>query len=253
MQIIYVIFSRLKETTIHRTIQKEIDTTRSCLLSLKTMIPVVSIVGRSGSGKTTLLEKVVGELTKRGYRVGTIKHDVHGFEIDHEGKDSWRHKRAGAMTVVLSSGEKFAVIKDVDVEWKPECLVSAFLSDMDIVITEGYKRAGFPKIEVIRKARSTKPVCTKTKDLLAIVSDIKIRSSIPRFDLNDFKGVVDLLEERFLSGRERRKLSLFVDNREIPLKPFIEGLLVDGIAGMIKNLKDCADPSRIEIRIDLRA
>jgi len=74
---------------------------------------MVSIVGKSGSGKTTLLEKVVAELTKRGYRVGTIKHDVHGFEIDHEGKDSWRHKMAGAKTVALSSPDRVAVIKDV--------------------------------------------------------------------------------------------------------------------------------------------
>ena len=70
------------------------------------MGPIVSIVGKSGSGKTTLLEKVVAELTKRGYNVGTIKHDVHGFEIDYEGKDSWRHKKAGAKTVVLSSPDK---------------------------------------------------------------------------------------------------------------------------------------------------
>ncbi|OGQ40569.1 MAG: molybdopterin-guanine dinucleotide biosynthesis protein B, partial [Deltaproteobacteria bacterium RIFCSPLOWO2_01_FULL_42_9] len=83
---------------------------------------MVSIVGKSGSGKTTLLEKVVAELTKRGYRVGTIKHDVHGFEIDHEGKDSWRHKMAGAKTVVLSSPDRVAVIKDVDEEWLPDKL-----------------------------------------------------------------------------------------------------------------------------------
>ena len=66
------------------------------------MPPIVSIVGKSDSGKTTLLEKLVAAIRSRGYRVGTIKHDTHGFDIDHEGKDSWRHKKAGARTVVLS-------------------------------------------------------------------------------------------------------------------------------------------------------
>jgi molybdopterin-guanine dinucleotide biosynthesis protein B len=91
------------------------------------MVPIVSIVGKSGSGKTTLLEKVIKELTHRGYTVGVLKHDAHGFEIDHEGKDSWRHKKAGASTVALSSPEKFAVIKDVLTEWFPERIIDAYL------------------------------------------------------------------------------------------------------------------------------
>ena len=78
------------------------------------MIPIVSIVGKSDSGKTTLIEKLLPELGRRGYRVATVKHDVHGFEVDREGKDSWRHKKAGAHTVVISSPLKVAVIRDVD-------------------------------------------------------------------------------------------------------------------------------------------
>ena len=68
------------------------------------MAPIISIIGKSGSGKTTLLEMVISELTRRGYSVGILKHDAHGFEIDHEGKDSWRHKQAGASVVALASG-----------------------------------------------------------------------------------------------------------------------------------------------------
>ena len=78
------------------------------------MIPVVSIVGKSDAGKTTLIEKLIPELVRRGYRVATVKHDVHGFDVDREGKDSWRHKQAGAHTVVISSPEKLALIRDVD-------------------------------------------------------------------------------------------------------------------------------------------
>ena len=78
------------------------------------MIPIVSIVGKSDIGKTTLIEKLLPELTGRGYRVATVKHDVHGFEVDREGKDSWRHKKAGAHTVVISSPQKIALIRDVE-------------------------------------------------------------------------------------------------------------------------------------------
>src|SRR3990167_5491047 len=77
-------------------------------------IPVVSIVGKSDTGKTTLIEKIIPELTRRGYLVATIKHDVHGFEMDREGKDSWRHKQAGARTTVLSSPWRVAVVADVE-------------------------------------------------------------------------------------------------------------------------------------------
>jgi molybdopterin-guanine dinucleotide biosynthesis protein B len=78
------------------------------------MIPIVSIVGKSDSGKTTLLEKLVAELKSRGFRVGTIKHDAHSFEIDHEGKDSWRHKKAGASVSIISSAEKIGMVLDSD-------------------------------------------------------------------------------------------------------------------------------------------
>ncbi|HHL39271.1 MAG TPA: molybdopterin-guanine dinucleotide biosynthesis protein B [Deltaproteobacteria bacterium] len=216
------------------------------------MVPVVAIVGVSGSGKTTLVEKVVAELTERGYRVGTLKHDVHGFDMDCEGKDSWRHKQAGAEAVVLSAPGKVALIKDVDGDLAPRLLASTYHSDMDIVIAEGFKRAPIPKIEVIRKACSMKPVCAKDRNLIAYVSDIRLRGRIPRYDLDDGGGVADLIEERFLSGPEAPEsqgISLIVDGRRVTLKPFIAGLLRDAVAGMTRNLKGCEDPTIIELRI----
>ena len=78
------------------------------------MPPIISIVGKSDSGKTTLLEKLIAEIKNRGYHIGTIKHDTHGFDIDREGKDTWRHKKAGASTVAISSPTKVAIIKDIN-------------------------------------------------------------------------------------------------------------------------------------------
>lgn len=215
------------------------------------MGPIVSIVGKSGSGKTTLLEKVVAELTKRGYNVGTIKHDVHGFEIDYEGKDSWRHKKAGARTVVLSSPDKLAVIKDVDEEWNPFLLASSFVNDTDIIITEGYKKADYPKIEVIRKAKSTKSICRKDKNLIAVASDIRFKcKDTPCVDINDAKGIANLIEKRFLQKEaSREKTYLMVNGKRVSLKPFIDKLLAEAVKGMIESLKGCKNPKDIEIRI----
>lgn len=213
------------------------------------MVPVVSIVGRSGSGKTTLLEKVIKELTRKGYTVGVLKHDAHGFEIDHAGKDSWRHKKAGAVAVALSCPEKFAVIKDVDEEWAPERIISSYLNDADVVITEGYKKASFPKIEVVRKALSSKPVCAKDKKLLAFASDLKLKGTAPLYGLNDFRGIAGLIEKEIIKKHRSGAVSLIVNGKPVTLKPFIENLIKDGVTGMIKSLKGCSDAALIELRI----
>lgn len=101
------------------------------------MIPIVSIVGKSDSGKTTLIEKLIPELNRKGYRVATVKHDVHGFEVDREGKDSWRHRRAGSYSTVLSSPRQLAIIRDMDHDASLEEIRDRFIRDVDIIITEG--------------------------------------------------------------------------------------------------------------------
>src|SRR4030042_3390165 len=123
------------------------------------MIPIVSIVGKSDSGKTTLIEKLLPELGRRGYRVATVKHDVHGFEVDREGKDSWRHKKAGAHTVVLSSPQKVAVIRDVERDLTLEEIREKFIRDVDLILSEGYKNDVQPKIEGFRKGKYKDLLC----------------------------------------------------------------------------------------------
>lgn len=212
--------------------------------------PVVSIVGTSGSGKTTLLEKVVGELVGKGYSVGTIKHDAHGFELDREGKDSWRHKKAGAKTVVLSSPGKLAVIKDIRGEWPPERIASSFFPDADIVITEGYKKGPFPKIEVIRKANKKKPVCLKDKGLIAIATDTGIKAvNVPVYPLGGHKPIARLIEKIFLRRKSGAGLCLMADGKVVALKPFIDAMLKEAVIGMVKSLKHCSKAREIEIRV----
>jgi molybdopterin-guanine dinucleotide biosynthesis protein B len=162
------------------------------------MPPIVSIVGNSDAGKTTLLEKLIAELTARGYRVGTVKHDVHGFDIDHQGKDSWRHKQAGAHTVVISSPVKVAVVKDAETEETLDSLTSKYFQDADLILTEGYKKEDKPKIEVFRRQVHESPLFGGDEHLAALVSDTSVDLGVPCFDPDDTTGLADFVENRFL-------------------------------------------------------
>ena len=161
----------------------------------------ISIVGKQNSGKTTLIEKLIKELIKRGYRVGTIKHNIHGFEIDHRGKDSYRHKKAGAAAVVISSAKQLALVKDIDNELTIDEIKKAYLSDMDIILTEGYKKEKKPKIEIYRKeAGHGELLCQNDSNLIALVvnDDSKRVDNVPIVDLDDILGLVNLIETKYL-------------------------------------------------------
>ena len=162
-----------------------------------TLPPVISVVGKSGSGKTVFLEKLISVLKNRGLKIGMIKHDPHGFEIDTPGKDSWRHAQAGSDMVVLSSPQRLALIKRQDEEMTLDALVSTYLQDMDLVITEGYKTGPKKKIEVSRRERS-QDLVSPAQDLIAIVTDQSFDLPVPHFGLDDAEAVADLLEEEVL-------------------------------------------------------
>ncbi|KAF0219061.1 MAG: molybdopterin-guanine dinucleotide biosynthesis MobA-MobB fusion [Geobacteraceae bacterium] len=162
---------------------------------------VVSFVAKSGTGKTTLLEKVIVELKSRGYRVGAIKHDAHRFDIDHPGKDSYRITAAGADTMVISSPEKLAVVKKHAASPPVEQLVATYCADVDIVLTEGFKKSGLPKIEVHRRERSATLLCRGEEhdsSLIAVASDEPLDLDVPVFDINDATGIADFIERQFL-------------------------------------------------------
>ena len=166
--------------------------------------PVVSLVGKSGVGKTTALERIIGELKQRGYRVGTIKHDTHGFDVDKPGKDSWRHARAGSDVVVISGPRKMVLIRQLEREM-PVDEVLSLMGDLDLVITEGYKTGNKPKIEVTRMERGTELLC-EASELIGLLADYEVEMPVPQFALDDAAGVVDLLEDLYLHGLEEAGL-----------------------------------------------
>ena len=214
------------------------------------MIPIISVVGKSDIGKTTLIEKLLPELTRRGYRIATVKHDIHGFEVDREGKDSWRHKQAGAHTVVISSPQKVALIRDVEKDLTLEEIREKFIQDVDLILSEGYKKDTQPKIEVFRKGKYKELLCTKEDNLIAIASDQTFDIGVSCFFLDDVKGLADFIEKKFLTQNERKEVTLKVNGKTIPLNPFVKGFLSATVKGMLTSLKGCDSPTQIEIRIE---
>ena len=162
------------------------------------MIPIVSIVGKSDAGKTTLIEKLIRELKRRGYRVATIKHDAHQFEIDHPGKDSYRHFQAGADWTVIGSPTKLASVRRLTHELTLD-EIAATITGVDIILTEGYKREAKNRVEVSRRALTTELI-TLPGELLALATDYAIDLGVPVFDLNDAAGLVDLIERQVLTS-----------------------------------------------------
>jgi len=156
---------------------------------------LVAIVGKSDSGKTTLLEKVVPELVRLGLRVGTVKHDAHSFEIDHPGKDSWRHGQAGAHAYVVASRERLAYIARLDAEMPLADIARRYFGGFDIVVAEGYKRTAPHRVEIFRQgAGHDAPLCGPG-EALALVTDADLEHA-HRFDTDDGRGLAQFLVTR---------------------------------------------------------
>ncbi|MDX8414040.1 MAG: molybdopterin-guanine dinucleotide biosynthesis protein B [Mariprofundales bacterium] len=155
--------------------------------------PVLAIVGRSNSGKTTLMEKLVQQLTHQGLRIATIKHSHHQPPMDQPGKDSWRHKKAGAVRALLVGPEQMLMVTDCQQVQSPHTLATQYCGDVDLVLVEGYAALPGAKIEVVRAARSTEPRC-QTSEWIALVTDVEgVASTVPQFALDDVDGIAQLI------------------------------------------------------------
>ena len=158
--------------------------------------PILSFVGRSNSGKTTLIERVIPELIRAGYRVATVKHAGHGFELDAEGKDSWRHKQAGANAVIVISKGSLAMFADVSEEMKVEEVRDRFLDGCtDLILAEGWKSEGYPKIAVVREQLEETNV--SIEGLLAIVSMKPVEASVPCIHRDDITALANLIMQHY--------------------------------------------------------
>lgn len=170
-------------------------------------VPIVCFVGRSNSGKTTFIERVIPELVRAGYKVATVKHAGHGFDLDTEGKDSWRHKQAGASSVVILSKGSMAMFADVSDQMKVEDVRDRFLdASYDLILAEGWKNEGYPKIVIVRE--QVGEISISQDGLLAVVSDKLVDLNVPVFSLDDVPAVASLIMKHFPLQRSRSEHEL---------------------------------------------
>ena len=155
---------------------------------------VFGIAGYSGSGKTTLLEKLIPQFTARGLKVSVIKHAHHGFDIDRPGKDSYRHREAGANEVLLSCNDRWALMHERrnDGDVTLDELIGR-LAPCDLVLIEGFKQEPVPKLEVYRPENGKPPLFPERNDIVAVATDAEIETNLPKLPLNDVGAIADFV------------------------------------------------------------
>jgi molybdopterin-guanine dinucleotide biosynthesis adapter protein len=209
------------------------------------MPPILSIVGKSSSGKTTFLEKLIREITNRGYKVATIKHSHHSISFDQPNKDSWRHARSGAVATMCSSTTEIQIIKPVEKELAIEELARNLGEDYDIILSEGFSRGNAPKIEVHRKEAG--PLLESASNLIAVATDEPLDIDVKQFSLDDIKGVVNLVEEKYLKPN-RERVSLYINGEMIKLSAKTSAAIRDTILGLAKDIDGVKDIKSLEFR-----
>lgn len=158
---------------------------------------VIGVAGFKNAGKTTLVEKLVSELTRRGHRISTVKHAHHSFDIDHEGRDSFRHRKAGASEVAVVSRHRWAIIHEMRNEEEPSLEdILAKLAPCDLVIVEGYKRDTHDKIEVRNIALDHPKLAGDDPTVIAIAANGEVKDApVPLFDRDDVSALASFIEK----------------------------------------------------------
>jgi molybdopterin-guanine dinucleotide biosynthesis protein B len=211
------------------------------------MRPAVSIVGKSGAGKTVLIERLIAEFKRRGYRIAAVKHSPGSIDIDKPGKDSWTFAQAGSDAVVVSSPDKLVLIKTVDHDPKLEEIFHVVGVEFDLVLVEGFRKGKAPKIEVHRKEFGEDLLCS-TKELSAIVTDGSVDTDVPQFRLTDTQAIADFIEENFILESEGDTF-LFVNGRQVVMKPFVKDIIAKVLVAMISTLKGVGKIKNLDISV----
>ena len=214
---------------------------------------IVAVVGSSNSGKTTTVEALIRGLTKRGYTVASAKHIPEPeFTIDTEGKDTWRHSKAGASTVLSVAPNELTAIKKVDTtNYSLEQVIAEFPDEIDIIILEGFKHLvgqnmTIPKIVANKTVNEKSEGLERYKNILAFIGSIpekKVETEIPFVDaLKEPEKLVDLVNNKVavLVERKRKreeKITIQIDEKFLPLGPFVQDIIRNAVLAMVSSLK----------------
>lgn len=164
--------------------------------------PILIVVGYSNSGKTRSVVALVSALTRRGYRVATAKHCHDGFDLDVEGKDSWKHKQAGAVATVMSGGGRVALIEDTPGGASLAEIVQRYMRHVDLVIAEGFSWEPYPKVLVVGGGKLAEAKNSTDETVFALVADLRLDSALPQFSFDDMEALASLIEEKFFAPNQ---------------------------------------------------
>lgn len=203
------------------------------------MAPIISVVGKSSSGKTTFICKIIKELKKRKYQVGVIKHTPDGFDIDKT-KDNSKFYNEGADITVAVSKKEILLVGKLQNQNLPG-IIDNYFKGTDIVLMEGYKFEKYPKILIYSSRKEL-----SYSNIFAVISDNRIKEMCT-IRSDEIKEVVDMIEKKYLTKKE--EVEVKIDNKKIPLNPFVQGIIKNSILGMLKSLKGVEEKGDISIKI----
>ena len=211
------------------------------------MIPIVGLSGKSGSGKTTVLALLIGELKRRGLRVGAIKHTRHPATLDQPGKDTAVLYEAGAAAVALTGAGQVGMYMRVTEPWSPAAVAMLF-PEVDLILVEGCHEADIPRLWVLR--RGVAEELPAAKGIVGYVTDLPLQTELPTFGFDEIGRIADLMEDYVRRLGPRREVKLFVNERPVRIKPFIKDFFLNTISAMVASLRDTGAARRILILLE---
>jgi molybdopterin-guanine dinucleotide biosynthesis protein B len=215
------------------------------------MPPVVCVVGREGSGKTRIIEAIAREMKARGHRVATVARSADGPALESVTKDAERYASAGSDMIVVGSADAVTCVRRVEEEASLDELIWTVGEEYDLILAEGFRESGFPKIEVHRAAVGGGLICRKD-ELLAVASDTPFDVDAPRFGLDDAAGLADLIEAKVMASVLPEDASVYVDGVHLPITLFVRRMLASTVIAMLRNLKGVSQPRSLRVIVRLR-
>ena len=210
------------------------------------MVPIISFAGKSNTGKTLLIEKLLVELKNRGVRASVLKCTKHHFEVDMEGKDTWRHSQAGAMEVGILTPDKAAVFINETPESIEEFVFNYFTGS-DLIIVEGGKESNIPKFWLL-ESKEDIPDCPDEL-LLGTVGDFEYFGKSQHFRRDDIEKIANKIQGEFFEYESRGGAKVWIDGKPLLMKPFIQSFVRKTILGMLSSLKGAKKGNLIQIKI----
>jgi len=216
------------------------------------MIPMIAFVGEKKNGKTFILEKVIRILNERGRKIGVLKHTGHGFKLDYPETDTYQFSQAGAKMVAMVGQGKIGMYGEAGFEPdpEPEAVRDLFFPAFDLILVEGYKSSHLPKIVVALKG-DLPDWAQDLPGLIAVVSQQKPDLEVKHFTPDRIQEIADLVESYLQAHRKKREVKIYLDGKNLQIKPFIKDFFLNTIVAMLSSLKDSAGAKRIQITIDL--